>query len=432
MCRAQIFRLLFCLVTLSLSAAQAQTFTVIHSFTGNQDGAQPYASLTLDTGKLYGTATAGGNRNQQTQCWRVGCGNVFRLTQHNSGWVLDPLYIFQGESDGAAPAGPVNFGPSGLLYGTTFAGGVIGSDCDISYAGCGVVFTLQPPPSACHSVTCFWTEKVIYEFVDEEDGFAPEGALAFDQAGNVYGTTSAGAGGPCGFGCGIVYQLMRSGSGWAETTLSEYTYGNEGPAELYGLIIDPTGNLYGASNTGGTENFGSVYEVTRSGSNWETIVLHSFTDLGTGARADGGLVMDVAGNLYGTTADGGASGGGIVFELSPSDGGWNYSVITNLVGPGLGPQGSLAIDAAGNLYGTTYGGGLFQCGNIFKLMPSGGHWTFTDLHDFTCGDDGGNPAGGVIVDAGGNIFGTTYMYGPSGANCAVGANTCGVVWEITP
>ena len=302
MYHAQTIRLLLWLVTLSLGAAQAQTFTVIHSFTGNQDGAQPYASLTLDSGNLYGTATAGGNRSQQTQCSLFGCGNVFRLTRHNSGWTLNPLYIFLGESDGAAPAGPVSFGPSGLLYGTTFAGGAINSDCTISYAGCGVVFTLRPPATTCRSVLCPWTENVIYQFVDMADGFAPEGSLAFDQAGNVYGTTNAGGIGGCGAGCGTVFQLTRSGSGWAKTTIAQYQFGNGGPILPYGLIIDSAGYLYGTSYYGGAEELGSVYEVTRSGSNWTTTVLHSFTDLATGAYAYGGLVMDSAGNLYGTTS----------------------------------------------------------------------------------------------------------------------------------
>jgi hypothetical protein len=125
MYRAQTIWLLLGLVLLSPAAAHAQTFTVIHSFTGNQDGAQPFDTLTLDSGNLYGTASAGGNKDSQTQCVILGCGTVFKLTRHNSAWTLNPLYIFLGGSDGAAPAGPVSFGPSGLLFGTTLAGGAI-------------------------------------------------------------------------------------------------------------------------------------------------------------------------------------------------------------------------------------------------------------------------------------------------------------------
>ncbi len=118
-----------------------------------------------------------------------------------------------------------------------------------------------------------------------------------------------------------------------------------------------------------------------------------------------------------------------MFELSPSNGGWNYSVIWNLVGAENGPTGNLAMDAAGNLYGTTYGDGAFQCGNVFKLRPSGGQWTYTDLYDFTCGNDGGHPQAGVTLDGNGNLYGTTYQYGPNGNCLGVG---CGTVWEITP
>jgi uncharacterized repeat protein (TIGR03803 family) len=116
-----------------------------------------------------------------------------------------------------------------------------------------------------------------------------------------------------------------------------------------------------------------------------------------------------------------------VFELSPSNGGWDYSIIADLVGPTCyGPAGDLAIDAAGNLYGTTLGDGAFRCGNVFKLTPSGGQWDLIDLYDFTCGNDGGNPEAGVTLDPSGNIYGTASAYGPT---CSNGHN-CGVVWEI--
>jgi uncharacterized repeat protein (TIGR03803 family) len=140
-------------------------------------------------------------------------------------------------------------------------------------------------------------------------------------------------------------------------------------------------------------------------------------------------------NLYGTTTSGGAGGGGTVFELSPSDGGWTFSVISNLAGTraGGGPQGTLAFDSAGNLYGTTYLDGTQQCGNVFKLTHSSGQWIYSDLYDFTCGNDGGFPEAGVALDASGNIYGTATPFGPNDT-CAYGGPTrgCGVVWEITP
>jgi len=141
------------------------------------------------------------------------------------------------------------------------------------------------------------------------------------------------------------------------------------------------------------------------------------------------VVLDQAGNLYGATATGGSGGGGTVYELSPSGGGWTFSLLYSFTGQGYdpGPSDTLTLDAAGNLYGTTYGGGAFGYGAVFKLTHNGGSWMFTDLHDFTSGSDGANPVGGVTFDANGNLYGTASQ-GAGGA-CPLG---CGVVWKITP
>jgi uncharacterized repeat protein (TIGR03803 family) len=199
-------------------------------------------------------------------------------------------------------------------------------------------------------------------------------------------------------------------------------------------VIDRFGILYGTT-VSSTSGFGTVYELTPSGSGWIETVIHSFQNGSDGASPYGGLVMDAEGNLYGTTASGGAGGGGTVFELSPSGGGWTFSVISSLAGTraGGGPQGTLAFDSAGNLYGTTYLEGTHQCGNVFKLTHSSGQWTYSDLYDFNCGNDGGLPGGGVAVDARGNIYGTASAYGPNDT-CGYGGPTggCGVVWELTP
>ena len=137
-----------------------------------------------------------------------------------------------------------------------------------------------------------------------------------------------------------------------------------------------------------------------------------------------GLIMDAAGNLYGTTAYGGSLGGGTVFEMTPTNGGWNFSAIAELAGgQGSGPAGTLAFDRSGKLYGATYEAGAFGCGNIFQLTQSDGQWTYSDLYDFTCGNDGGRPVGGLTLDASGNLYGTTYLDGAGGH---------GVVWELTP
>ena len=209
----------------------------------------------------------------------------------------------------------------------------------------------------------------------------------------------------------------------------------EHPLQVQSSIRSAT--LYGATELGGANNYGIVYQLTPSASGWTETVIYSFTNGFDGAYPLGGLVMDGSGNLYGTTSGGGIGGGGTVFELSPSNGGWTFSVIQSLTGSqsGAGPRASLTLDSSGNLYGTTQQNGPMACGNVFKLTPVNGRWTYTDLHDFTCGNDGGFVYGGVALDRNGNLFGTTLYYGASGNNyCGVDYAPvgCGVVWTITP
>ena len=178
------FLLVLLLVLLTPQPAQAQTFKVIYNFTGGQDGGAPGAGLTMDrAGNLYGTATGGGSS---------GNGTVFKLSHKGSGkgsgWVLAPLYSFQGGNDGATPIARVIFGPDGSLYGTTTYGGIQG--CRFGYDTCGTVFKLQPPPVACKTALCPWTETVLYRFTGGSDGGHPQnGDLLFDQSGTLYGTT---------------------------------------------------------------------------------------------------------------------------------------------------------------------------------------------------------------------------------------------------
>jgi uncharacterized repeat protein (TIGR03803 family) len=287
------------------------------------------------------------------------------------------------------------------------------------------VFTLQPQPTSCPAVSCDWIENSIYKFVSLDDGMEPMGNLAFDQAGNIYGATTYGGTNPCGTnppGCGSVFQLTRSGSSWVKTTIYNFA-GTDGEFPIGGVIIDRFGNLYGILNQGGANNFGAVFELTPSGSGWTEILLHTFQFLADGGAPWGGLIMDAAGNLYGTTPGGGSEGGGTVFELSPSGGSWTFSVIASLPGlEGAGPRGNLAFDSAGNLYGTTPQNGAYNSGSIFKLTHSGAQWTYTDLYDFTDGADGSWPQAGPTVDASGTIYGVA----------AGGPAQNGFVWEMTP
>ena len=419
-----LFLILAHLSLLAPRPAPAQTYTVLHDFTGGGDGGSPAASMTLGgAGTLYGTTVAGG---------MAGTGVAFKITHETGGWVLSPLLSFPGPTTGTYPEAPVVFGPGGLVFGSTINGGIL-TEISCFFRGCGVVFSMHPGASFCQAVRCNWSGTAIYKFANLTDGLQPVGNLAFDQAGNVYGTTELGGTGGCVNGCGTVFQLTHSGSGWTKTTLYNFQGGGAvSPAS--GVIIDPFGALYGTTVAGGQFNRGMVFQLKPSGSGWTFTPIYSFHNglngINDGGSAEGGLIMDAAGNLYGTTGVGGTGGGGTVFELSPSGGGWTFSLIASFTGF-HGSVGSLAFDSAGNLYGTTRDDGAFHFGNVFKLTPSGGQWTYTDLYDFTGGDDGGEPFAGVTLDSSGNIFGTA-LYGPRQICQIQGNPGCGLIWEITP
>ncbi len=400
------------LVLLMLPApAEAQTFSLLHTFIGGADGSQPQAGLTMDRfGNLYGTTSTAG----------AGYGTVFKLTHSGSGWVESTLYTFQGGVDGAMPLARVVFGPDGTLYGTTIYGG----------SGGGTVFNLRPPATFCRSILCPWTKTVLYRFMGGTDGSEPEyGDLTFDAAGNIYGTASRGGTGcsPYG-GCGVVFKLSRSGGGWTESVLFAFAHG-VGQTPTSGVIFDSAGNLYGTLLYGGTNGRGMVYELTPSGSGWTQAPLYSFGVWPAGGNPYGGLVFDQQGNLYGTTFNGG-DGGGTVYELQPMGGNWTFTTLYSLP-VSQGPFDGPTIDSSGNLYATTEGGGVNSIGNVFELSPGADGWTYSDLHDFNYQhlEQGFYPIGGVVLDAHGNLYGTTASGGNMGPNCGEG---CGVVWEITP
>src|SRR5271165_1096627 len=390
-------------------SAQAQTFNVIHNFTGGQDGANPLAGLTIDRGgNLYGTAYRGG----------AGYGTVYKLAHKGSGWTFNPLYAFAGGSDGAHPYGRVIFGGNGTLYGTTSEGG--NSSCS---GGCGTVFNLKPPATACKSALCPWTEIVLYRFTGT-DGAGPSGDLIFDQAGSLYGTTYVGGGMGGPDGAGVVYKLTAAG---VESTL--YIFPETGCTDGAdpvgaGVVFDNMGNLYGTTRSTGAYGCGNgvVFQLSPSGSGWIENVLYTFQNGSDGGLPFAGLIKDQLGNLYGATSSGSQGGGGTVFEMMPPGNSWKFSALYGFSGTG-GPQGNLIMDQAGNLYGTTTNDGKFGQGSVFKLTPSGGDWTETDLYSFTGGSDVANPYSNIVFDANGNLYGTAS---------AGGTSNDGVVWEITP
>jgi len=181
--------------------------------------------------------------------------------------------------------------------------------------------------------------------------------------------------------------------------------------------------MYTTTFSGGPDDCGTVDELVNSASGWTETVLHALQCGSEGEWPYGGLIFDQAGNLYGTTAYEGSGNGGTVFELTPSIGNWIFNLLYSLSGGGPGPLTSLTMDGQGNLYGTTKGAGVYEAGNVFKLTFSNGDWTYTDLHDFTGGADGGVPFSQVTLDSRGNLYGTASQGG---------GNTYGVVWEITP
>jgi len=395
-----------CVVTMTQDLLVGATFTqlslsykVLHTFTGGQDGSYPSAGLTLNgAGNLYGTAFNGG-------------GTVYQLKK--KGGTFNLLHNFAG-GDGNGPTARVVFGSNGTLYGTTHGGG-------LNY---GTTFNLRPFPSVCKTALCPWMETVLYSFAGSPDGDGPGlGDLIFDQAGNIYGTTVNGGANDLG----AVFEMSPSGSGWTESVLYSFS-GSDGAHPENGVIFDNAGNLYGTTLDGGVGGYGTVFELTPSGSGWTEKVLYSFQNGSDGSHPVAGLIFDQSGNLYGATSNGGTGGGGAVFELTPSGNSWTYSLVYSFIGgANCGPEASLVMDGAGNLYGTTVCDGVNKAGSVFKLTPSGPPWIYTSQHEFTGGSDGGNPISNVVFDANGNLYGTASE---GGSGCA--PNGCGVVWEITP
>ncbi len=409
-------------LVLLISAAsqlQAQTLTVLHSFTSGKDGANPVAGLTMDAaGNLYGTSQNGG----------AGNGTVFKLGHAGSGWTLTPLYTFGGDSDGAHPVARVVFGPNHTLYGTTKNGGTTG-DCT---GGCGTVFNLQPQPNACTTAICPWVETILQRFTTLA---FPESEVVFDSAGNLYGTAYSGGTGGVGGGngcwpsCGAVYELSPLNGSWVMSVLhnfSGYQYGDDGANPVGGLTFDSAGNLYGTAFTYGDCDYGIAFQLTPSGS--EHLLHDSCGEAGNPAAS---MIADAAGNFYGTMLGNGSAEKGGVFTLKPSGGGWMWESVYTFPWNGGGSAGALLIDSAGNLYGTTVAGGgnplgkcpSNGCGTIFQLTPSGSGFSYTQLYAFTGGSDGSAPYSNLVQDTDGNFYGTASTGGADGY---------GVIFKFTP
>jgi uncharacterized repeat protein (TIGR03803 family) len=378
-----IFALVLTLGLLVTSVLQAQTFNVIHSFSGS-DGSGPLAGLAIDSkGNLYGTTNSGGAHS---------AGVVFRANGSGQERVL---YSFGSvANDGANPESSLIFDTPGNLYGTTFSGGTSGN---------GTIFRLTPKG----------VETVLYSFVGGADGANPEARLAMDKFGNLYGTTTAGG----ASGEGTVFEISKAGQ---HNVLYSFGGGSDGTDPVAGVTLDAKGNLYGTTASGGSYGYGAVFELKRLQSGWAERILYNFQMQDDGGIPYAGLVFDPAGNLYGGTTDGGGGvggGGGTIFKLSPSSGGsWTFSVLYGLSGWNIsGPFRDLFFEAAsGVIYGTTHCDGTYEAGTVYQLAPSGNTWTYTLLYTFTGGTDGLYVFSNLVIDKSGNLYGTVNTGGASG------------------
>lgn len=408
--RRSILFMLAVLPFMNVVRAAAQTETVLYSF--NDSGASyagPYQGVISDSaGNLYGTTRLGGRYNE---------GTVFELVPQAGGsWTENVLYSFNSNiGDGIDPNGGLIFDSAGNLYGTAQLGGTSGS---------GTVFRLIPQADGT------WKEETLYNF-GSGSYWGPFGRMLWDSAGNLFGETGS-----------KVFELTPTASGWKLKVLRTFPYVLSGS-----LVFDAAGNLYGVAATNwetvpqcdGVGSCGTVFELTpQPGGTWTETILRRLSYTSGRGYYPWALTMDTSGSLYGTAMFGGGgscpegNGCGAVFQLSPTmGGGWNYQTLHIFTGAdGDNPIG-LVWDASGKLYGTTeyggtgscVGGGSSGCGTVFELTPTtGGGWTETTLYSFT-GPDGYEPLSGPIVDAVGNLYGTTAIGGDYDD---------GVVYKITP
>jgi uncharacterized repeat protein (TIGR03803 family) len=379
----------FLLSSLLAQSAHAQSFQTLYAFSGSSDGGEPHAGvLRYAAGNLYGTAISNG---------AFGWGVVFMV---DSAGIETVLHSFgNGDTDGRAPYGELVGDNAGNLYGTTYYGGGSGPCID----GCGTVFKVDK----------FGIETVLHSFAGgSTDGCWPYGGLVRDSDGNLYGTTQE-----CGASnLGTVFKLDNSGT---ETILHNFAGGaTDGAYPAYTtLLMDAQGTLFGVTEGGGTTSVGVVYQMTHTGT--ET-VLYSFK----GGTSDGCYVlgtpfMDKHGTIYGTASQCGTSGVGTVWKLT-KDG--VETVLHNFAAgtsDGENPSAGIVLDSAGNIYGTTTVGGAFGLGTVYRIGKKGKEIV---LHSFD-GADGQYPFGSLVQNPRTTVLiGTTQNGGTSGS---------GTVWEIT-
>lgn len=412
------------LPSLPEAASDAASYSVIHSF-NRAEGNTPEASPIVDAaGGLDGTTVYGGS----VACG-YGCGTIYRLSRDSHGWKNTTLFNFDLNHCCAYPSTPLVADASGNLYGAT----------DVSLS-LGVAYGLF---NGAHRQF-----RVLHNFQGNRDGQQPRTSLIMDKHGNLYGTTIAGGTGGSG-GNGTVYELSRSGNKWTETIVHRFSLIKNGANPSGPVMFGRGGDLYGETADGGNSSCsgsaapgcGVVYRLApRAKGGWTESVLHAF-DATDGFLPSSGLVADAAGNLYGSTQYGGSAsvtGYGIIFELTHGPRGrWSFRIIHRFTkttaSAGIVPLGTMAFDASGNLYGTTFNGGKLTnacifgynpgCGVVFKLATGSHHgWKYSLLHTFNNTPDGALPTG-VVLSGQGKLYGTTLTGGKF---------DLGTAFEVTP
>jgi uncharacterized repeat protein (TIGR03803 family) len=337
------------------------------------------------------------------------------------------IYSLKGAPLSSTPEAGLIADTRGNLYGTASYGGVPNSECSI---GCGTAFELSPEKGGT------WNETVLYSFNNPMTGLYPSNPLIFDAPGNLYGSTQVGD------SFGVAYELLHYAGGWRYKVRHNFVGGSDGQQPRSGLM-ELNGKFYGttvAGGNGGSGGNGTVFELLRRGG-WKERIIHPFLSYGDGTNPQAGLTSDSSGNLYGTTSYGGlnkcAGGCGTVFKLLPSRGGrWSEKVLHQFTGSdGALPVANLIWDASGNLYGSAEFGGDSSCvgggcGTIFKLRRGNGNsWQLSVVYAFPKQSQGADPAGNMVFDGSGNLYGTTVSGG--NVNACPQPGGCGVVFELS-
>ena len=389
------------LIAAFAGSAEARGLKTLHVFRGGKNGSNPISGLVADgQGNFYGTTTTGGIGNCNGG---HGCGIVFKIGADARESLV---YAFKGKKDGASPFGDLTIGPDGSIYGTTQSGG---ASC-----GCGTVYKIRPDG----------TEKTLYQFQGGADGITPEAGVTLDGDGNIYGTTQQGGSGSCQGGCGTVFKLTPTGT---KTIVHDFSSDADGELPTGGLVFDSSGNLFGTTQFGGTHcgfnNCGTLFKITPGG---VKSTVHDFgADAEDGARPFGGLIIDGTGTLWGTTLEGGDHIRGTLYKVPPQGQVtivWAFGMFPDGAYPGNG----VIEDGAGNLYGTLPTDGSEGPGMLFRYSIA--DQTETIVYAFPGFPGGRSPTGTVAFDTLGNIYGTTFAGGVHRTGCD--ANGCGLVYKL--